>query len=437
MKDILSKKNKLMWVNAKKNISNGNMLISKNPEMLLPDLWPTYFSKTKGNKVWDLDNNKYTDMFFGVGTNIIGYNNKEVDNFVIKNLKKGNMSSLNCSEEVILSNNLLKMHPWAGMVKFARSGGEANAIAIRIARAYSNKEKIAICGYHGWHDWYISANINKYNNLNNHLLSGIGTAGVPKKLKNTVFPFRYNNFEELYKIVENNDLAAIKMEVSRNEGPTNNFLKKVRDLATKKGILLIFDECTSGFRETFGGLHLKYKINPDMAMFGKALGNGYAITSVIGKKEIMAYADNTFISSTFWTERIGPTAAIKTLEIMKETKSWKKITRTGKIIKQNWKDIASQFDLDLKISGIDALCSFTFNHVNNNFLRTFFIQEMLKEKILASNVVFVSLAHDEKTLENYFNKVKKTFEKITKIIDKDPKEYLKSRVAKSSFGRLN
>ena len=430
-------KNKLTWSKAKKHISNGNMLISKNPEMLLPDLWPTYFFKTSGNKVWDLDKVKYTDMFFGVGTNILGYNVRELDDYIIQTIRKGNMSSLNCSEEVVLSEKLIKMHKWAHMAKFARSGGEANAIAIRLARAYTNKDKIAICGYHGWHDWYISANINKNNNLNNHLLDGINTIGVPKKLKNTVYPFNYNKIDELEQIVKNHDLAAIKMEVSRNQGPKNNFLKKVRDIATKNGIVLIFDECTSGFRETFGGLHLKYKIEPDMAMFGKALGNGYAITGVLGKKDIMSMGNKTFISSTFWTERIGSAAAIKTLEIMKNRKSWKKITQKGKLIKECWAENAKLFNLDINIEGIDALCSFSFNHKNKNSIKTFFTQEMLKERFLASNVVFVSLAHDDNTLDKYFNNVKKIFRKISSIIDTSPDLYLDRKVAKSSFKRLN
>ena len=195
------------------------------------------------------------------------------------------------------------MHPHFDMARFARSGGEANSIAIRISRAASGKDGVAVCGYHGWHDWYLSTNLQNKNNLNSHLIKGLQTDGVPKALKNTVFPFEYNDFEKLKSIVEKNKIGTIKMEVYRNIEPKNNFLEKVRNLATKKGIVLIFDECTSGFRKTFGGLHKHYKVIPDLAMFGKALGNGYAITAVVGKKEVMEHAQNTFISSTFWTEK--------------------------------------------------------------------------------------------------------------------------------------
>ena len=283
------------WKRAKKVIPGGNMLLSKRPEMFAPNIWPSYFEKSKGCKVWDLDGNRFNDMsIMGIGTNILGYGNKEVDKSVEQVLKKGNMSSLNCPEEVLLAEKLVDINPWSHMVKFARSGGEANAIAIRIARGASGKDNVAICGYHGWHDWYLSANLSSKSNLNNHLLPGLETNGVPKTLKNTSFPFEYNNYEYLEKLVNEKDIGCIKMEVVRNIEPKNNFLQKVRDLATRKGIVLIFDECTSGFRETFGGIYKKYNVEPDMAMFGKALGNGYAITAVVGKMEVMEAAQSSF-----------------------------------------------------------------------------------------------------------------------------------------------
>ena len=174
--------------------------------------------------------------------------------------------------------------------------------------------------------------------LDNHLLPGLEPNGVPRALEGSVIPFEYNDFSKLEQITEEYDLAAVKMEVERSFPPENNFLQKVRDLCDEKGIVLIFDECTSGFRETFGGLHLKYGVNPDMAMFGKALGNGYAITAILGKKSIMQSAQSTFISSTFWTERIGPTAALKTLEIMNKNLTWIDISKKGKYMKKKLKN---------------------------------------------------------------------------------------------------
>src|SRR3972149_3637810 len=332
------------------------MLLSKRAEMFLPDQWPAYFSKAKGCKVWDLDGREYIDMsIMGIGTNILGYGHPEVDDAVRKTIDSGNMSTFNCPEEVYLAERLIELHPWADMARFARSGGEANAVAIRIARAASGKDKVAICGYHGWHDWYLSANLGDNKNLAGHLLPGLDPAGVPKVLKNTVFPFNYNNFEELESLVSKHDIGVIKMEVSRNKGPENNFLHKVRKLASDKNIILIFDECTSGFRQTFGGLHKLYGVEPDMAMFGKALGNGYAITATIGKRAVMEAAQSTFISSTFWTERIGPTAALKTLEVMEREKSWERITQTGQAIGKLWQTLADKHGLPIQVSGLPAM----------------------------------------------------------------------------------
>ena len=332
-----------LYKKAKTLIPGGTMLLSKRPEMFLPEQWPAYFSKAKGCKVWDLDGKEYTDVsIMGIGTNILGYGHPEVDEAVLQTVKNGNMATFNCPEEVELAERLIELHPWADMVRLARSGGEANAISIRIARAASGKDKVAICGYHGWHDWYLAANLGDKQNLAGHLLPGLSPSGVPQNLSNSVLPFNYNNYKELLSIVDNNDIGVIKMEVSRNMGPEDNFLQKVRDLATDRGIVLIFDECTSGFRQSFGGLHKIYGVEPDMALFGKALGNGYGITAVIGRREVMEAAQRTFISSTFWTERIGPAAAVATLKVMEREKSWETITNAGNDIKSRWQKLADK-----------------------------------------------------------------------------------------------
>ena len=172
------------------------MLFSKNPDLFLPGKWPAYFSKSKGCKLWDLDNNKYDDIaYMGNGTNVLGYCHPEIEKKVSKVIKNGTISTLNSIEEILLAEKLVSLHPWSEMVRFTRSGGEANAVAIRIARAASGRDKVAVCGYHGWHDWYMSTNIDNKNNLNTHLMNNLPINGVPKNLKNTVFPFEYNNFE--------------------------------------------------------------------------------------------------------------------------------------------------------------------------------------------------------------------------------------------------
>ncbi len=428
-----------LWKRAKQVIPGGNMLLSKRAEMFLPDQWPAYFSKAKGCKVWDLDGNEFIDMsIMGIGTNTLGYGHPEVDAAVQNTITAGNMSTLNCPEEVYLAEKLVEIHPWADMVRLARSGGEANALAIRIARAASGKDKVAVCGYHGWHDWYLSANLGDDKGLDGHLLPGLEPNGVPRNLKGTVFPFNYNNFAELEALVNSQDIGVIKMEVVRNMGPEDNFLHKIRKLATDRKIVLIFDECTSGFREAFGGLHKKYGIEPDMAMFGKALGNGYGITATIGRREIMEAAQTTFISSTFWTERIGPTAALKTLEVMERVKSWETITNTGLNIRQRWQQLADQYALGINHWGLPSLTGFTLQSENALAYKTLITQEMLAKGYLASNSVYVCTEHTPDIIDGYFDALNSIFALIKECEEgRDVMGLLKGPICHAGFKRLN
>ena len=434
-----SSKGQKLWSQAKNLIPGGNMLLSKRPERFLPNQWPAYYSKANKCYIWDLNGRKYVDMsLMGVGTSTLGYSNKEVDKAVISSAKKGNLSTLNCPEEVALSKRLIKIHPWAQMCKLFRSGGEANAAAIRIARASTGKEKILICGYHGWHDWYLATNLSNKKGLDKMHIPGINPLGVPKNLKGSTIPFEYNDYETIKKIInKDNKICAIKMEVERNIPPKNNFLKKIRLLTKKKNILLIFDECTSGFRENFGGLHMKYKIYPDLAIFGKALGNGYAINAVIGKKKYMKFADRTFMSSTFWTERIGPTAALKTLKVMETKKSWFHISKKGKYIKEGWKKISLKYEVPIKIFGLNSICGFDFLSSHSNLYKTYLSQEMLKKGFLASNLIFVCIYHSKKIIDNYLKNLDKIFYQISKLNSKKIKNLLKGPEAQIGFKRLN
>ena len=362
----------------------------------------------------------------------------EVDDAVRKTIDAGNMSTFNCPEEVCLAEKLIELHPWAHMVRFARSGGEANAVAIRIARAATGKDNVAICGYHGWHDWYLSANLGDDKNLAGHLLPGLEPNGVPQSLHGTVFPFSYNNYAELEALVNTHDIGVIKMEVVRNMGPEDNFLHKVRKLATDRGIVLIFDECTSGFRETFGGLHKKYGVEPDMAMFGKALGNGYGITATIGKREIMEAAQTTFISSTFWTERIGPTAALATLKVMEQLKSWETITQTGLNIRQGWQQLADKHGLNINHWGLAALTGFTFQSENALAYKTLITQEMMAKGYLAGNSVYVCIDHTPEVVAGFFDSLDPIFAMIKECEEgRDVMNLLKGPVCHGGFKRLN
>jgi len=418
---------------AKKIIPGGTTLFSKRSELHLPGKWPAYFTKAKQSYVWDLKGNKLFDMFCAVGTSILGYSNSFINNSVIKNIKKGNMTSLNCPEEVYLSKQILKHHSWSSMCKFTRGGGEANAVAIRIARANTKKKNVAFCGYHGWHDWYLSSNINSKKNLDQHLMPGLKYEGITTNLKDTSFPFPYNDINYLLKLIKKKKIGIIKMEVMRNTKPEDNFLQKVRDICNKKKIILIFDECTTGYRENMGGIHLNFKVNPDLAIFGKALGSGYAINAIIGKKKYMKKAENTFISSTFWGERIGYVAALASIKEFKRLKIFRTIKKNGKEIKSFWKKISMKYKVPITIMGTDAIPSFQFinNHLEN---KTYLTQEMLKAKILATNLVYVNNFHNQKNLKKY-NKI---FNLVFKNIStKNIKKELNTKICFQPINRIN
>ena len=432
------KKSRKTWKLANKIIPGGNMLLSKNPDRFLPNIWPTYYKKAKGCNIWDLDNKKFIDIsIMGVGTNILGYANQEIDNKVISSIKKSNMSTFNSPDEIYLAEKLIEIHPWFQMVRFARTGGEANSIAIRIARAASGRDGVAVCGYHGWHDWYLSSNLQNKKNLNSHLIKNLQTDGVPKSLKNTVFPFEYNDLKTLKKIIKSQKIGAIKMEVYRNVEPNDNFLKKVRDIATKNKIVLIFDECTSGFRKTFGGLHKFYNVIPDMAIFGKALGNGYAITAVLGKDEIMKCTQNTFISSTFWTEKIGSVAGLNTLKTMDKLKSWKVIDKIGSNIKKVWLELSKSTGVPIKVSGLNSLAQFEILSKKSNAYKTLITQEMLKKNILASNSIYVCINHEDKLLQKYYENLEIIFKLIRKYEDQNSDNFLETDESSMGLPRLN
>ena len=428
-----------LYKKARKLIPGGTMLLSKRPEMFLPEGWPAYFSKAKGCKVWDLDGKEYIDCsLMGVGTNTLGYGREEVDDAVARVVRDGNLCTLNAPEEVALAERLIGLNPWADMVRFARTGGEINAVTVRIARAATGKDKIAICGYHGWHDWYLSVNLGESDALAGHLLPGLEPAGVPRGLRGSTIPFHYNNFEELLDIVEHNDLAAVKMEVCRNDGPEPGYLQKIKQLCTERGIILIFDECTSGFRETFGGLYKKYGVEPDMAIFSKTMGNGYAISAVVGKEWIMQAAQSTFISSTFWTERIGPTAALAAIDVIEKERSWEKITAIGTENKRRWQALADKYGLSIKQWGIPALAGYTFQSPNALAYKTYITQEMLAKGFLAGNSMYTCLAHTPEIIDAYFDALDPIFARIREFEDgRDISKELKGPVCHSGFARLN
>ena len=430
-----------VWDYAKTIIPGGGELISKKAERFLPGQWPSYYHKAKGYNVWDLNNKKYVDFAqMGVGSCIHGYANSKINKKVISSIRRGSMSSLNSYEELELAERLIQLHPYSSLARFARTGGEACSIAVRIARAASGKDGVAICGYHGWHDWYIATNIGDKENLKDQLLPGLDAVGVPKNLQGSTYPFIYNDFDGLEIIKENRDkIGVVIMEPTRGVKPLPGYLQKIRELCNEIGAVLIFDEVTSAFRENNGAWHLLSGVDPDMTIFGKALGNGFPISAVIGKESVMNKATLSFISSTMWTERVGFTAGVANLDLFSKQKSHEKLVYNGKKIKEAWEESAKKTKININISGLDPLASFKFLDGAENVYQTFYAQEMLKENFLVGSSSYSCTVYSESILKKFNKKTLEVFEKIKLINDKGDKveNYIKGDLIKSGFKRLN
>lgn len=350
------------------------------------------------------------------------------------------MCSLNPPEEVELADLLCEIHPWAEQVRFARCGGEAMAVAVRIARATTDRSIVAVCGYHGWHDWYLAANLGKDDSLRGHLLPGLEPLGVPVELRGTTVAFKCNNREEYQAIIDRYEdrLAAVVMEPCRYNDPDPGFLDFVRDGAHSCGALLIFDEITIGWRLHFGGSHLKHGVTPDIAVFAKALGNGFPIAAVIGTAKAMEGAHTSFISSTYWTEGIGPTAALVVLKKMRQVDVPAHVERIGNHISESWKSSAWKHGLPVVAGeGYPCLAHFRFDHELSNDLKTLYTQLMLERGFLAGVAVYPTLAHTDEIISLYDAAIDEVFEEVADALRQDNvTQRLRGSAAHTGFKRL-
>ena len=421
-------------------IPGMTQLLSKRPDRFSRGIWPTYFAQAKGVEVTDLDGNKYLDFSIGgIGATVLGYADEDVNKAVIDVINKGSATTLNPPEEVELAKKLIELHPWAQMARFARSGGEAMAVAVRIARVATKKDKIVFCGYHGWMDWYLAANLGKKEALDEHWIKGLNPNGVPKGLKDTAIPFLYNNIEDFNKAIEKagDDLAAIVMEPIRNFEPTKEFIEAIHEMAKKKNIPLIIDEISAGFRICNGGAHLKLGFKPDIAVFSKALGNGFPISAVIGKKWVMQFAQEAFITSTNWTERVGNVAALAMINKFVKNDVSKHLVKIADMVWQGWEELAKKHNLKIHIGGFKPMIHFGFeqNHSTNI---AYFTQEMLKKGFLASGGFYSMYAHKEEHVRKYLNAVDEVFADLSVLIKNNKVgEKLEGQVVQEGFGRIN
>ena len=425
---------------GEKRIPGFSQLLSKRPDQFSREFWPKYYSKAKGTYIWDLENKKYLDFSFsGIGANVLGYADPDVNRAVKNCIDMGSSSSINCSEDALLAEKLCNMHPWASMVRYSRSGGEAVSIAIRIARTYTNRDKVLFCGYHGWSDWYLASNIKTDSNLDNHLLPSLKSSGVPKGLEGTAIPFNYNNLEEFKTLFKKHikDLSCVVMEPVRSVKPNDGFLETISEMCNKENVVLIFDEISSGFRICPGGSHLKFNINPDIAVFAKAIGNGFPISAIIGTDKVMTSAQDTFISSTNWTERVGTAAALATIEKYIDKSVHEHLHKMGKSVQKFWIEMSNKYDLGLDVSGLYQLSYMSFAE-DNDIKKTYFVEQMLERSILATNRYYPNFSQNEAHLKKYKKAAEEVFRNISaisKLNSKQLKDHIKGSISKPGFKR--
>jgi glutamate-1-semialdehyde aminotransferase len=421
---------------AKKLIPGGTQLLSKRPEMFAPDVWPAYYSKAKGYDIWDLDDRHFIDMsIMGVGACILGYADDDVNEAVINRIKNGNTTSLNCREEIDLAEILFNLHPWFSKIRYFKSGGEAMSAAVRISRAATGRDLVLFSGYHGWTDWYLAANLAEGNNLDGQLMPGLKPTGVPRGLIGTSEPFMANSIDNILEKINGREdkVAAIVIEPARGEDAPKNYLKNLKELASKIGAVLIFDEITTGFRMCAGGIHINYGISPDIAVFAKSIANGFPISVVLGTESVMSASEATFMSSTNWTEGSGAAAAIATIKKYEQFNIHEKLINIGNKVKKIWQDAADQSGIPITITGLPTLPAFSFDNKEATKLNTYFSIQMLQNGILGFRQFKPSFAHDEYSLEKYSEAVKKIF---LKIYDQPMLKELDTPIQHSGFYRL-
>ncbi|QDU31730.1 3-aminobutyryl-CoA aminotransferase [Anatilimnocola aggregata] len=415
----LTSQSQALYREARQLMPGGTQLLSKRPELFAPEQWPAYYSAAKGCEVTDLDGRKYLDFSHnGVGACLLGYAHPRVNEAVIRRVEQGSICSLNSPDEVRLARELVRLHPWSQQVRFARGGGEALAVAARFARAATGRDVIAFCGYHGWCDWYLAANLNGDRALDGHLLPGLSPSGVPRGLQGTALPFAYNRLDQLAAIVREQGLhlAAVIMEPTRNMPPAEGFIAGVRQLCDDCGAKLIFDEVTTGFRLRHGGAHLDFAIEPDAAVFAKGLGSGHPIAAIIGKATMLEAAQETFVSSTYWTDGVGPAAALAMLDVCAEIDVPGHLRNIGLLLRRECEQLAAQHGVPLTVGGYPALTSLAFQHPEAAALQTLFTVRMLERGFLTGSGFYPTLAHEPAHVTAFAKAAEPVFAELAIVI---------------------
>ncbi len=390
MKNLKISKSKKHFEKAKKIIPLASQTFSKSYKLYDKNFFPLFAKRGHKQIIEDIDGNKFIDLNNGLGAVSLGYSLKNFNKSIIKSLNNGITFSLAHKIEHDVSKELIKMIPSAEMVRFGKNGTDANSAAIRLARYYTKRDHIAVCGYHGWQDWYISST-----NMN---------GGIPKDIKKFTHTIEFNNVENIKKVFKKYNLAAVMLEPIAAYLPDQKFLKTLKNFCKKNKTVLIFDEVCTGFRVSLGGAQKILKVKPNLSTFGKAMGNGFPISALVGEQKIMKNFDKVFYSGTFGGETLSLEACNQTIKFLKKNRSIQKNIKKGEYLIYNFNKLSKKYNLQKNIF-LNGHPSWPFLIIKNfpekkqRELKTYFMQEYALNKILFYGAYNINASHTFKNLK--------------------------------------
>ncbi len=435
-------KSMALWERAQQLIPGGTQLVSRRPTRYANGVSPVYAVKAKGARFQDVDGHEYIDWVSGIGAIILGYCDPVIDDAVRQQMSTGTMYSINHELEIELAEELCNTIPSCEMVRYAKCGGEACAIAVRIARGATGRDKVLFCGYHGWHDWYLAANLSAEANLNAHLFPGIEPIGVPKALAETALPFPFGDVNSLGNLLDQHrgQVAAVIMEPLRSELPPAGYLEGVRKLCSERNVVLIFDEVSCGWRTRIGGIQEYTGVTPDMTVLAKAISNGYPMGAVVGKQDVMQAATPMFISSTYWSDTLGLRAALTTIRELKKRKVPEYLDQLGQKLKNQLNGVAEETGLPVRCVGLNVHPSLQFQVEDAGVkakLTTLFIQEMAKRGSHGYASFYTNASQGPAELDQTVNAAREVFPILRDGLERGKLDaLLETQVAQDAFRRM-
>ena len=431
-----------LYRRAQELIPGGMQLISRRPTRYACGVSPVYAARARGARFWDVDGNEYIDWVSGIGAIILGYCDPVVDEAVKEQIGRGVNFSISHELEVELAEELVRTIPCAEMVRYTKGGGDACAVAVRIARGTTGRDKVLFCGYHGWHDWYLAANLDAEANLNAHLFPGIEPIGVPRALAGTAIPFPYGDLSALGEALDRHrgEVAAVMMEPFRSEVPPAGYLDGVSRLCREHGAVLIFDEVSSGLRFGMTGAQGFVGVTPDMAVFAKSISNGYPMGVVVGKRDVMQPAARMFISSTYWSDAIGLRATLVTLQELRRRDVAGYLDRFGTELQSRINRSAQEAGINVRSTGLSVHSALQFpteDPLLRSRLATLYMQEMARRGCHGYPSFYLNAAQGSAELEQTAAAARETFAIMLRGLEQGTlDDLLQAELQQEAFKRL-